>query len=39
MGRWHAWLLLTMLLGGAFIYGAAQEVGDTSSRRIVPATF
>ena len=37
-GRWHTWLLLTMLLGGAFIYGEAREFGDLSSRGIVPAS-
>jgi hypothetical protein len=36
--RWHAWLL-TILLGGTFIYGEAWEFGDLSSRAIVPATF
>ena len=30
--RWHAWLLLTMLLGGAFISGEAREFGDMSRR-------
>src|SRR5918912_397121 len=36
--RWHAWLLLTMLLGGAFIYGEAREFADMSSQGIVPAS-
>ena len=36
--RWHAWLLLTMLLGGAFIYGEAHDFADMSSRGIVPAS-
>ena len=36
--RWHAWLL-TILLGGTFIYGEAWEFGNLSSRAIVPATF
>jgi heme/copper-type cytochrome/quinol oxidase subunit 3 len=36
--RWHAWLLLTMLLGGAFIYGEARDFADMSSRGIVPAS-
>ena len=37
-GRWHAWLLLTMLLGGAFIYGEGREFADLSSKGIVPAS-
>jgi cytochrome c oxidase subunit 3 len=37
MGPWHLWLLLTMLLGAAFIYGEATEFFDLSFLRgIVP---
>ena len=38
VGRWHAWLVLTMLLGGAFIYGEGREFADMSSQGIVPAS-
>ena len=37
MWQWHFWLLLTMLLGGAFIYGEATEFFDLGVLRgIVP---
>src|SRR5438067_2976659 len=36
--RWHAWLLLTMLLGGAFVYGEAREFAGMSSMGVVPAS-
>src|SRR6266487_2148302 len=36
--RWHAWLLLTMLLGGAFVYGEARDFGDMSSGGVVPSS-
>ncbi len=36
-GRWHAWLLLTILLGLAFIYGEFREFSDLVEKaRTVP---
>ncbi len=37
-GQWHALLLVTILLGGAFIYGEGREFADMSGQGIVPST-